>query len=213
VLSRVRSTTEILTSRRMSDSEIAKQLSADDRVHNYTFRHRIAEQLNEHDRVAFSLKNSTGDLVRVHEHTASDARLAPITIFYLEHSHLMPVQFPATESVINNLRSLELPFQGDQKVTYNQRRLKSVIDLEIDVQVPGFRWVKNISFDKSGKHFVQLFPRSQTVDAKIREDWRLRNALHILTEVRSINGGRRLSIKSPFEIINKTNHPIFIGKF
>jgi len=210
-LSRAANSRDAVTKRRSVDSGIAKSFTAYDRVNNFTFRHRPAEQLYEDERVAFSLKNITGDRVRVHTQSAGKSTTA--TISYLDHSDLMPLRFPATKTVINNLQSLELPFKGDQNISSTHERVKTVIDLKIDLQVPGFRWVRRISLDKPGKHFVQLHPRSSVVEAKICEDWRLRNALQILTEIRSVNGGRRLSIKSPFEIINKTNHPIFVGEF
>jgi hypothetical protein len=204
---------EIHPKRCSLDSEVVQNASAIDRVNNLVFHHRLAEQLHENERVAFSLKNSTGDRVRVHAHSAPETETTlSATILYLDHSHLMPLSFPATVTSINNLQSLELPFKGDQNIASNHQRVNAVIDLEIDLQVPGFRWVRKISFDKPGKHFVQLNPRSPVVLAKVREDWRLRNALQILTEVSSVNGGRRLSIKSPFEIINKTDHPLFVGE-
>ncbi len=199
---------------RSFDSEVKKIFSAVDRVNHLKFHHVLAEKLEENERVAFSLKNCTGERIRVHTHsTLESENSTTATISYLDHSHLMPLSFPATETVISNMNSLELPFKGDQSIVSNRQRIKTVIDLEIDLQVPGFRWVRQISFNKPGRHFVQLIPRSSIVQAKIRDDWRLRNALQILTEVNSVNGGRRLSVKSPFEIINKTNHPIFVGEF
>lgn len=200
--------------RRSLDSKDLKGVYSVDRVNHIYFHHQLAEQLHENERVAFSLKNSTGERVRVHTHSDLESvNSSTAIVSYLDHLKLMPLSFPATETVISNMRSLELPFKGDQNIATNRLRAKTVIDLEIDLQVPGFRWLRKISFNKPGKHFVQLIPRSSIVQAKVNEDWRLRNALQILTEVSSVNGGRRLSIKSPFEVINKTNHPIFVGKF
>lgn len=75
-----------------------------------------------------------------------------------------------------------------------------------------YKWVHGISIDRTGKRFVELIPRSLILHAKINEDWRLKNALHVLTEVNSVNGGRRLTIMSPFKVLNKTNHTIELGK-
>lgn len=200
--------------RRSLDSKALNEVYSVDRVNHINFHHEFAEQLHENERVAFSLKNSTGERVRVHTHSDLESdKSTTATISYLDHLNLMPLSFPATETVISNMRSLELPFKGDQNIATNRLRANTVIDLEIDLQVPGFRWLRKISFNKPGKHFVQLIPRSSIVQAKVDEDWRLRNALQILTEVSSVNGGRRLTIKSPFEIVNKTNHPIFVGEY
>lgn len=67
--------------------------------------------------------------------------------------------------------------------------------------------------EKIGKHFVELIPRSLSLQAKVNGDWRLKNALHVLTEVNSVNGGRRMTVSSIFELVNKTDHPLFLGKY
>jgi len=196
------------------DSEIGNSVSTDERGHNLTVLHSSAEEVKDNKRIAFSLKNSTGERVRVHAHSAleKDISSCQTTIAYLDHLHLMPLSFPATETVIKNLQPVEVPFKGDQNITsHHQRRNRTANSHEIDLQIPGFRWVRGINFDKTGKHFVELIPRSIFVQAKINEDWRLKNALHVLAEVNSVNGGRRLTITSPFEVVNKTNHPIFLA--
>jgi hypothetical protein len=183
--------------------------------HNVTVVHRAAEQLEGNERIAFSLENRTGELLRVHTHSPPEADISSsqTTVVYLKHIHLMPLSFPATETAIKNLKSVEVPFKGDQNATSYRQTLDTVTSHEVDFQIPGFRWVRAVSFDKTGKHFLQLIPRSPFVVSKIGEDWRLKNALHVLTEINSVNGGRRLSIASPFQVINKTDHPIILGKF
>ena len=83
---------------------------------------------------------------------------------------------------------------GDQNITtspHHQTQCNTATNHCVDLQVPGFRWIRSISFDKTGRHFVELVPRSLAVQTKINKDWRLKNALHLLTEVNSVNGGRR----------------------
>lgn len=207
-----------LAKRCNSDSVIEKSISADDNGHSITVLHNTAEQLDEHERFAFSLKNKTGERVRVHTHSAleTDISSCKTVVAYLEHLHLMPLSFPATSTVIQNLQQVEIPIQGDQDIRpRGQKQCKTSptsTSHEIDLQVPGFLWVRDISFDKAGKHFIELVPRSLSAQAKINNDWRLRNALHVLAEVSSVNGGRRLSVASLFEVVNKTDHPIHIGK-
>lgn len=62
--------------------------------------------------------------------------------------------------------------------------------------------------DTFGRKFQPLIPRSPLVCAKVLSDWRLRNAMSVLTEVGPDNGGRLLSIKSSFEIRNNTTHAV-----
>ena len=161
--------------------------------HNVTVVHRTAEQLEGNERIAFSLENRTGELLRVHTHSPPEADISSsqTTVVYLKHIHLMPLSFPATETAIKNLKSVEVPFKGDQNATSYRQTLDTVTSHEVDFQIPGFRWVRAVSFDKTGKHFLQLIPHSPFVVSKIGEDWRLKNALHV----------------------NKTDHPIILGKF
>jgi len=205
-----------LHNKRISESKGFRTSSgAYEGCHNVTVVHRAAEQLEGNERIAFSLENRTGELLRVHTHSPLEADISSseTTVVYLKHMHLMPLSFPATETAIKNLKSVEVPFKGDQNVTSYRRTLDTVTSHEVDFQIPGFRWVRAVSFDKTGKHFLQVIPRSPVVVSKIGEDWRLKNALHILTEINSVNGGRRLSITSPFQVINATDHPIILGKF
>ncbi|KAL7543443.1 hypothetical protein ACHAXR_012723, partial [Thalassiosira sp. AJA248-18] len=206
--------TPLLTKRCSSDSGTVKSVSVDDRGNKLIVLHSSAEQLDENERIAFSLKNNTGERVRVHTRSAleSDISSSQTTIAYLDHLHLMPLSFPATATVIKNLQSVEVPFEGDQNIRpQHLKQSKIATSHEIDLQIPGFQWVRDISFDKAGKHFIELIPRSLSVQSKINEDWRLKNALHVLAEVNSVNGGRRLTITSPFEVVNKTDHPICLG--
>ncbi len=192
---------------------IAKTVTRDDSGHELTVVHKSPEMLNEQERIAFSLKNFSGQRIRVHTQSDLEAELSSskTTVMYLDHNHLMPVSFPATETVIKNLEPVEVPFEGDQNITSQQKQLIVPRNHSIDIQVPGFKWTRGISLDKMGKHFIELIPRSPSVWAKSSADWRLRNALNILAEVNSVNGGRRLCIMSPFEVVNKTDHSIYIA--
>jgi hypothetical protein len=210
-LFRARSVTQQQNMRILNGIDIRTSSLEDERGRNVTVLHRFAEHLEGNGRIAFSLENCTGELLRVHTHSPVEISSCQITVVYLNHMQLMPLSFPATETVIKNLENIEVPFEGDQNVS-SFRQKKNVASHEIDFQIPGFRWVRAVSFDKTGKHFLQVIPRSPVVETKIADDWRLKNALHVLAEIISVNGGRRLSITSPFEVINKTDHPIIIGK-
>eukprot|EP00986_Skeletonema_menzelii_P013164 scaffold7491_cov142-Skeletonema_menzelii.AAC.15 len=192
---------------------IATTVSEDESGHKLTVLHKSPETLTEQERIAFSLKNFSGQRIRVHTQSDLEAELSSskTTVIYLDHNQLMPVSFPATETVIKNLEPVEVPFKGDQNITAQKKQLIVPRNHSIDIQVPGFKWARDISLDKMGKHFIELTPRSPFVQAKASADWRLKNALHILAEVNSVNGGRRLCITSPFEVVNKTDHSIFIA--
>jgi len=209
--------TPVLTKRLSSDPGVVKTMVADTRGgHNLTVIHSPADEVDDSERTAFSLKNTTGEQVRIHTHSAIESNIAKsqTTIMYLDHLQLMPLSFPATETVIKDLQAVEVLCKGDlnKSLSLHHSQLDIATSHDIDLQIPGFHWVRNISFDLTGKHFVQLIPRSLSIQNKINEDWRMKNALQMLTEVNSMNGGRRLTITSPFEVVNKTNHPIFLGK-
>ena len=55
--------------------------------HNLTVYHNTAELLDDNERVAFTLKNRTGERVRIHTHTAleTDISSSQTTIAYLHH--------------------------------------------------------------------------------------------------------------------------------
>jgi hypothetical protein len=86
---------------------------ADERSHNVTVIHRAAKQLEKNERIAFSLENRTGELLRVHTHSPieTDTSSSQTTVVYLNHLHLMPLDFPATETAVKNLQSVEIPFK------------------------------------------------------------------------------------------------------
>ncbi len=56
---------------------------------------------------------------------------------------------------------------------------------------------------------VNLFHGNlRSLKSKLAKDWRLENAIKVLTDVSSLNGGRQLKLTSAFEVINKTSHDI-----
>ena len=81
----------------------------------------------------------------------------------------------------------------------------------MDIQIPGFQWLHSVSIEDEGRKFIDLIPRSLAVQSKVDADWRLRNGLQLLAHVQSLHGGRRLSLRSPFEVVNKTDHPILLS--
>jgi hypothetical protein len=173
--------------------------------------HEIPKPLKSEDRVAFSLRNLTGQKVRIHQQSddSSSGVLGekPSTVTYLNEFESMGLTFAATISVIKNLSIVEVPYPGLPDSTsgnWNKGSLKHAVD----VQVPGFRWLEGIKVDTFGRKFEPLIPRSPDVLSKVYRDWRLKNTLMLLTEVGLDSGGRLVTVRSLFEIRNDTTHRI-----
>jgi len=82
----------------------------------------------------------------------------------------------------------------------------------IDVQIPGFRWLEGMSVDAVGKRFYPLIPRTIAIREKLEDDWRLRNAVHVLADIGSSwSGGREVTLSSPFTITNNTSHAVALA--
>jgi hypothetical protein len=119
----------------------------------------------------------------------------------------MGLTFAATISVIKNLTIVEVPYPGLPNSAGNNEQ-QGALKHAVDVQVPGFRWVQGVKVDTFGRKFEMLIPRSAEVHMKMLRDWRLRNAMMLLTEVGLDSGGRLVTVRSLFEIRNNTSHPI-----
>lgn len=172
--------------------------------------HEIPKPLKNEDRVAFSLRNLTGQKFRVHQQSdqAIESGLSrPAVVTYLNQGETMGLTFAATISIVKNLAVVEVPYPGlpnSARNCQNQGSLKHAVD----VQVPGFRWIQGIKVDTFGRKFEILLPRSTAVHMKMLRDWRLKNAMMLLTEVGLDSGGRLVTVRSLFEIRNSTSHPV-----
>jgi hypothetical protein len=178
--------------------------------HELNVIHEIPKRLRENDRVAFSLRNLTGQRIRIHQQ--SDVIIGasmgkPVVVSYLDQGESMGLTFAATISVVKNLGVVEVPYPGfsnAKRIGDNQGSLHHAID----IQVPGCRWIQGVKVDTFGRRFESLTPRSTQVLAKIFRDWRLRNAMMVLTEVGQDNGGRSVTVRSLFELRNSTTHAV-----
>ena len=117
--------------------------------------HKKVPHSSLQERVAFSLSNLAGQEIRVHLNSASET---DAIVHYLDHMDAMSLQFPATRSIIQNLKVVEVPFEE----TNNRNKIISFMDRKhiVDVQIPGMRWAKDICVDLIGKKFVPLQPKS-----------------------------------------------------
>jgi len=196
--------------------------------------HHIPSRLAENDRVAFSLTNHTGERLRIHQSFERGGKSAPTTprtrITYVEDALSAKLEFPATISVVRNLEVIEESFERGGSVlatsAHGQRerlatsgtgadglsRIHIDSSHTIDLQIPGFRWLKDMSVDAVGKRFYPVIPRSISLREKLEDDWRLRNAVHVLADIGSSwSGGREVTLASPFTITNNTSHAIALA--
>jgi hypothetical protein len=176
-----------------------------------TLLHSPAELIDELERRAFALKNNTGQPIRVHTLSSTEPSVSECptrTLYYLDHLQTMPLSFPATLTSIQNLMPIEIAAEE------TAGGIKSEISHHhhlVDIQVPGFKWLHGVSIEETGRNFFDLIPRCPEIQSKINSDWRLGNGLQLLADVQSVNGGRRLSLYSPFEVVNKTDHAISLS--
>lgn len=171
--------------------------------------HEIPKPLKSEDRVAFSLRNLTGQRIRIHQQSNfSGDGDQPVVVTYLNQGESSGLTFAATISVVKNLRIVEVPYPGFDISDNKENQKQGSLNHAIDLQVPGCRWIQGVRVDSFGRRFQRLTPRSSQVFKKISNDWRLRNAMTLLTEVGPENGGRLLSVRSVFEIRNNTTHSV-----
>ena len=176
---------------------------------NMNIIHEIPKPLKAEDRVAFSMRNLTGQRIRIHQQSNFSSNSSkPVVVTYLNQGESTGLTFAATISVVKNMRVVEVPYPGFEVSKCKTSQKQGSLNHAIDLQVPGCRWIQDVRVDSFGRKFQNLTPRSAQVSAKILKDWRLRNAMTLLTEVGPDNGGRLLSVKSIFEIRNNTTHTV-----
>lgn len=176
-------------------------------------RHEIPKPIPTDGRTAFSFRNLTGQKIRIHQLAdvgTGDSRTSRSVVAYLDHHETTTLSFDATISVIRNLGIEEVPFPGLQNSNRIDRGV-SLVDHEVDMQLPGFRWLSGISVNTSGRKFDSLVPVSAKVLEKVQQDWRLQNTMKVLTEVGVENGGRLIAARSLFEVRNKTSHSVLLN--
>lgn len=81
----------------------------------------------------------------------------------------------------------------------------------VNIQIAGFQWLPNIPADALGSRFESMNFRNEEVTAKLARDWRLDNACRLFSEVAPYNGGRQLTLRSVFQVQNRTGHPILMA--
>lgn len=132
-------------------------------LNEFEVTHVKSASLSMQDRVAFSLANLTGETIRYHQKVEESSTF----IHYLDHFEAKALSFPATISIVRNMKVVEVPFEG---IGNHKSNISSVSQVDsshlVDIQVPGFTWVKGICIDTQGKRFVDLHPNSEIVKVR-----------------------------------------------
>lgn len=169
--------------------------------------HEMPLLLNKENRVAFSLRNITGQRIRILRpfgQLRMPTKLASLS--YLDHAETTKLSFSPSISMVKNLQVTEVAYPG--LPSSSLQNYKNVSSHTVDMQLQGFRWLEGIAVDTFGRSFANIIPRDPDVNAKIRNDWRLENVMKLLVEVGLKSGGRQVTIRSVFSLTNKTIHNV-----
>ena len=171
-----------------------------------TVVHEIPEILQTHDRVAFSIRNLSGDSLRTFRKDDSGNTV----VTYLRNLQSSRLLFYPSISVIKNLNVVEDEFPGllNSPTSGDHHKHRMNMKHTVDVQIPGFQCVPDIEVDTFGRSFRNILPLNPRITEKMSNDWRLRNLMKILVEVGLENGGRQVSVRSLFSVINKTTFDV-----
>jgi hypothetical protein len=84
-------------------------------------------------------------------------------IAYLDNYKACALQFPATRTVIRNLKIVEVTSDVFDHID-------DLPDFShyIDIQIPGMKWIERISADVTGKRLLSLEPRSDILKVRTR---------------------------------------------
>jgi len=172
--------------------------------------HELPQAISRDARVAFAFRNMTGQKLRLckRDGQSPDSSTHSAIVSYVSHGQSTQLSFLPSISKVNNMSVIEVDFPG---LSNSNRVCRHQVDVSahaIDLQVPGFEWLEGIEADTFGRSFSSVIPRSQTVLNKITKDWRLANALKLLVEVGLQNGGRQVTVRSLFTVVNKTSHDV-----
>jgi hypothetical protein len=170
--------------------------------------HEMPIPLVKGDRVAFSLRNMTGQKIRIFRPSGcsgtASSRTAVLT--YLGHAETTRLTFLPSVSMVKNLQVTEVAYPGLPNSI--RKGYANVPAHTVDIQLPGFRWLEGIVVDTFGRSFANIVPQSPEVKVKIANDWRLENIMKVLVEAGLENGGRQVTIRSIFSVVNKTTHNV-----
>jgi hypothetical protein len=164
--------------------------------------------LSDEDRVAFSIRNMTGQKVRVRKPATGKKTAMSSLVSYVKHGQSTQLSFHPSISMIQNMHVVDVDFPGLPSYPVKLQDQHSSTGHSVDLQVPGFCWLQGVKVDSFGRMFADITPRSSDLILKATKDWRLSNVLKVLFEVGLQNGGRQVTVRSLFSLVNRTSHNI-----
>ena len=214
--------------------------SAESSPHSLRISHEVSKPLLPENRAPFSICNLTGQVLRCFQPHGGGKDAALVSLQYLRHGDIARLSFGATMTVLQNLVSLEVPFDvdrdlfmpGDDQAPPPTKPHRSPLLVpqgsqlheqlpfyprllgkgwSISVQLGGYRWLTCVSADALGVRYESLRPLPGTPGAeRLLDDWKLNNALKLVSEVRLLDGCRQLMLRSVFRVRNCTKHDVVL---
>lgn len=188
-----------------------RNVAIPDSIDSTKLVHVMPEPVRSNDRVAFSIRNMTGQELRLcrPESLEGESRApGPAILNYVDHAQSIQLEFCPSISMVKNMSVVEVAYPGLPNSNRNVVKNAAASSHSIDLQVPGFRWLKGVEVSTFGRSFASIIPRSEELIAKAKVDWRLSNMFKLLVEVGLQNGGRQVTVRSLFSVVNKTSHTI-----
>jgi hypothetical protein len=173
--------------------------------------HLPSQRLKDDMRVGFSILNASGQPLRYLVDLGEDRKV----IRYLGDGERGTLNFPATQCLIRNNSVVEETFELQRDRTIADRNDKSkrrTVGHMIGFQLSGYQWIETEA-DVLGARYETMKPvigrRNPNASFGGQEgSWKRLNALKLVAEVTTSNGGRLLRLHSVFEIRNKTHHKV-----
>lgn len=184
----------------------------EDSLEDVRVLHEIPRLLESGDRVAFSLRNMTGQKIRFYraKDAVDESASKPVVVAYVDHVQSTELSYDPSISLVQNMSITDVPYPGLPNSCHRLQQHRGH-NPAVDVQLPGFRWLQGIMVDTFGRRFESLIPRSEELLRKTGQDWRLGNVMKLLAEIGLENGGRQVIVRSLFAVVNKTAHDICLS--
>ena len=173
-----------------------------------TIEHVQSIPLHPEAKVGFSILNMTGYPIRYLQIWEDGNRM---TCDYLQHGERGLLNFIASNTLIRDNDIVEESFSLQTMSTSNSQAsvLRQSLGHQVALQIAGYKWLRSVQADALGIRFEELEAVLGMLNlSKTFPKWQVKNALKLVTEVRSHNGGRMLQLSSTFVVKNMTNHAI-----
>jgi hypothetical protein len=187
----------------------------------FSVRHLFVEPLPLEARMAFTVLNLTGEQIRYYQPRANDSTRR---LQYLDHSVRGMLVFSASMTVLHDCRVVDVPFDlqrevasaGEAGVTLstmgpNDDGSEAGTGHTFALQVNGYRWLPRVSADLLGIRALPLQALLGRLSGKaLSPHPALKAAMSVIADVHPLNGGRQVTIRSVFRLLNSTDHDVVV---